>query len=76
MTTDQRITEALKIARQPERTTMTFYTISKNGVTLWTGEYASKETAIAAYVKDLGTEALDYDAVDPNWKDELEVDAA
>jgi acetyl-CoA carboxylase beta subunit len=53
---------------------MTF-TISKNGVTLWKGEYTSKQAAIAAYVKDLGTEALDYDDVDPDWKDELEVEA-
>ena len=50
-------------------------TISKNGITLWTGEYASKQAAVAAYVKELGTEALDYDDVNPDWKDELEVEA-
>jgi hypothetical protein len=51
------------------------YHICKNGISLWHGQYASKEEAVAAYVKDLGAEAFDYDAVNPNWQDELEVEA-
>jgi hypothetical protein len=61
---------------RPEETPtlLAHYTISKNGLTLWTGEYVSKEAAVAAYIKDLGDEALAYDSVDPDWKDELEID--
>ena len=55
---------------------MTTYTITKEGRILWAGDYPSKEAALAAYRKDLGAEAFDYDAVDPDWINELEVDEA
>jgi hypothetical protein len=46
---------------------------STRGDVLWTGDYETREQAIAAYRDDLGAEAHDYDAVDPDWTDELEV---
>jgi hypothetical protein len=55
---------------------MTTYMISKDGINLWSGDYASEQEALAAFIKDLGSEALDYDAVDSNWIDDLQIDEA
>ena len=47
--------------------------ISKEGLILWECDCGSREDCIAAYRDELGSEALDYDAVDPHWMDGLEV---
>jgi hypothetical protein len=46
------------------------------GVVVWQGSYSSVAAAIAAYRDELGSEASDYDAVDPQWADKLETEIA
>lgn len=47
-------------------------TISKEGRTLWQGRAQDYADAIEKYRTELGSEALDYDAVDPDWIYDLE----
>ena len=47
-------------------------TISKEGRSLWSGRAQDHKDAIRRYRDELGTEALDYDAVDPRWVYALE----
>ena len=47
--------------------------ISKEGLILWECDCYSRAECIAAYRVELGSKALDYDAVDPHWMDGLEV---
>ena len=61
------------LVRKIKGDAMQTITINKDGRELWRGEYASKAEAVAAYRKDLGAEAFDYDAVNPRWIDDLEV---
>jgi hypothetical protein len=49
-------------------------TISKEGRTLWTGQAQDHLDAIKQYRAELGTEALDYDVVNPKWIYDLEFD--
>jgi hypothetical protein len=49
--------------------------ISKDGRLLWRGAAKDRLDAINQYRIELGTEALDYDAVKPDWVDDLAVDS-
>jgi hypothetical protein len=41
------------------------------GLIVWQGKYQTVEEAIKAYRADLGSEASDYDSVDPDWIEQL-----
>jgi YccJ-like protein len=49
-------------------------TISKDGRALWTGKAKDHTDAIKKYREELGSEALDYDAVNPKWIYDLDFD--
>jgi hypothetical protein len=53
---------------------MKHITIHKEGRTLWQGQAQDGLDAIRRYREEIGTEALDYDAVDPRWIYDLEFD--
>lgn len=52
------------------------YIIRRNGGAVWIGDYATPADALIAYRKELGSLALDYDAANPDWEEDLEYSCA